>query len=395
MDVIFTAVKVIMAGIILSGLGAYGYIAKYDKFDINPLATIYTIIVICTFCTVYVRDIIHQYVAGEFDINNVGKLYSNMNIIAGVVSFGVHIIFVRRHIVFINFARPHLYKLLDFLDDNDGRIERGVLKVGIKIFISPTLLEIVLILRSLHFEPDKSLGWTIYTMIPYLIRTVPATTVYGMTLLCAGFIEVMNLRVKKIVDEVNRMSTHKEWLCKTSFHRMQRYCDLSDKIDRLNNVYNIIIDVSDELLNFSSIPWMNSMLCNVVGIMSGCFTQYMSIADSIFNGKEYDYYSVMTDSAFMFISLMEIHTQSGSCAATVDQIRQTGIILSQADTTQADVRLRESFEFFNLRILQRDYKIKPLGLFLVDWSLLHGVFATVTSFLLILIQADLSKRFLQ
>ncbi|KAH8288000.1 hypothetical protein KR054_008112 [Drosophila jambulina] len=63
------------------------------------------------------------------------------------------------------------------------------------------------------------------------------------------------------------------------------------------------------------------------------------------------------------------------------------------DLRHADCRYRQSVHAFTLLVTVTKFKIKPLGLYELDMQLISNVFSAVASFLIILVQADLSQRF--
>ncbi|XP_037819374.1 putative gustatory receptor 97a [Lucilia sericata] len=75
------------------------------------------------------------------------------------------------------------------------------------------------------------------------------------------------------------------------------------------------------------------------------------------------------------------------------KVKETGLILKRIRLDHADVRFRQSVEQFSFEILVIDFKIQPMRLLNIDLGLLHDVLSAVTSFLLILIQSDLTLRF--
>lgn len=75
------------------------------------------------------------------------------------------------------------------------------------------------------------------------------------------------------------------------------------------------------------------------------------------------------------------------------QTRKTGDLLQQIDLQNADVRFKQVVHSFWLHVSTINYKLVPLGLLELNTNLVNSVFSSVTGFLLILIQSDLTLRF--
>ncbi|TMW52248.1 hypothetical protein DOY81_002651, partial [Sarcophaga bullata] len=86
-------------------------------------------------------------------------------------------------------------------------------------------------------------------------------------------------------------------------------------------------------------------------------------------------------------------TSEGDTIVNANKIKETGIILRRIKLDHVDVRFRQSVEKFFYEILVINFKVQLLGLIEINLGLLHDVLSAVTSFLLILIQSDLTLRF--
>lgn len=179
----------------------------------------------------------------------------------------------------------------------------------------------------------------------------------------------------------------------TAYYRMQRFCSLADELDKLAGRYKVIYIHAGEYLTPMSLSMILSLICHLLGITVGFYSIYFSLADALIAGKSYDGLGALINSVFLTISLSEITMLAHLCNNLLVATRRSVLILQDINLGHADVRYRRSVHDFTLLVTVTKFKIKPLGLYELDMQLIVNIFSAVASFLLILVQADLSQRF--
>ncbi|XP_058452637.1 putative gustatory receptor 2a [Malaya genurostris] len=74
------------------------------------------------------------------------------------------------------------------------------------------------------------------------------------------------------------------------------------------------------------------------------------------------------------------------CAQFKRRAEETGIIINDFFLDDVDVRAELSIETFSLEMLHHNYSIEISGLFSVDYTLIYSVAATMTQYLVIMVQ---------
>uniref|UniRef100_A0A182NQX3 Gustatory receptor n=1 Tax=Anopheles dirus TaxID=7168 RepID=A0A182NQX3_9DIPT len=70
---------------------------------------------------------------------------------------------------------------------------------------------------------------------------------------------------------------------------------------------------------------------------------------------------------------------------------KTGVLLNEFLPTDPNVRVERCIESFTIELLHQDFKISNCGLYNVDYTLMFSMIATITSYLIMLVQFQLAE----
>ncbi|XP_054732730.1 putative gustatory receptor 94a [Anastrepha obliqua] len=381
----------VIVNLMIFGLSAHSISPRGRRFHTSYIWTAYSITITLLFTMSYGRSVFEDYLTNKFDLKNAAKLHSYMNITASLVNYLTALILSRVFVRFLN-SVP-LFEIMQFFDVSPKMVMLSIRLVVLKAILIPIMHEVTLILQQIHNDPDKNIAWTLYTLLPMLIAQMFPNLYFGTLVICKMLVTVLNEHLNEIVNEVNWMQSALQIPLHKPYYRMQRFCTLADRLDLLAQKYNIICEKTTKYLQLLSAPLLCSLLCNLCGITAGCFSQYLSIADTLVNNEPYDYFKAITNAIFLAICVIEVLLQGHICDDNRLMVQETGLILQRINLTHADIRFKQSVEHFSLLVLAIDYKIQPLGLLEINISIVQDVLSAVASFLLIFIQSDLTLRF--
>ncbi|XP_023296333.1 putative gustatory receptor 94a [Lucilia cuprina] len=368
------------------------YSWRTKKFYINYFLVAWCITIIILFTLIYIRRLYNEVVSEELDLKNAVTLYYYMNIFGAATNFLSQLWNTKAAAHFFNTVK--LFETLKYFDVDVEVIHSSLLLVTLKIIIFPIIIEITLILRQLRNDyEERSLLWTIYTLYPLVIANIIPNCLFGIFVVCRQLTMSLNRHLKELEKEANFLQNMDQILLHKPFYRMQKFCNLADKLDELAEKYSLICAQTLLYMSMCSTPLLASLLCNLFGITAGFFRQYYALADTLINEESYDVFNAITNGVFLIISFLEIALHSLVADQSIEAVKETGLILKRIRLDHADVRFRQSVEKFSFEILVIDFKIQPMRLLNIDLGLLHDVLSAVTSFLLILIQSDLTLRF--
>ncbi|XP_069961673.1 putative gustatory receptor 94a isoform X2 [Bactrocera oleae] len=384
-------VGIIFGNLMLFGFSAHGISLSKGRFYHSYIIAMYALAIAITFTVSYGQSMLNDWQNDEFDLENVTKLYSYMNIISVIINYLTALILSKTFVRFFNTVA--LFDTLKFFEVSARTVMVSVRLVILKALLIPVIYEVTLLLQQIRNEPDKHLLWTLYTVLPLILAQMFPNIFFSALVISKVLVETLNERLCEIVNEVNCMQSTLQMSLHKPYYRMQRFCDLADRLDLLAQKYDIICRQMTKYLQLLSAPLICSLLCNLCGITVGCFRQYLAIAETLVNNEPYDVFQASTNAVFLAISVIEVMLQAQISDNNVVKVQETGLILQRINLTHADLRFKQSVEAFSLLVLVTKYKIQPLGLMEINISLIQDVLSAVTSFLLIFVQSDLTLRF--
>uniref|UniRef100_W8BZD0 Gustatory receptor n=1 Tax=Ceratitis capitata TaxID=7213 RepID=W8BZD0_CERCA len=378
--------------LMLFGFLAHSVSLRKGRFKDSHLMRLYSFAIATTFTMSYGRNMLIDLLKNRFNLENVIQLYSYMNIVAVIVNYLTALILSRTFVRFFN--RVALYETIKFFDVNAKTLIVSVRLVLLKGLLIPVIYEVTLILQQIRNAPDKHLLWTFHTLLPMILSQMFPNLFFSALVICKTLMVSLNERLMEIVNEVNCLQNILQMSLQKPYYRMQRFCELADRLDLLAQKYDIICKQTTVYLHLLSAPLICSLLCNLCGITAGCFTQYLAIAETLVNNEPYDAFNALTNAVFLVISIVEVLLQGHICddnrlkvnvlmynkilnqfsVYNVQlQVQETGLILQRMNLTHADLRFKESVEAFSLLVLVTEYKIQPLGLLEINISLVQDV----------------------
>uniref|UniRef100_A0A182NQX2 Gustatory receptor n=1 Tax=Anopheles dirus TaxID=7168 RepID=A0A182NQX2_9DIPT len=75
----------------------------------------------------------------------------------------------------------------------------------------------------------------------------------------------------------------------------------------------------------------------------------------------------------------------------ISEAEKTGVLLNEFLPTDPNVRVERCIESFTIELLHQDFKISNCGLYNVDYTLMFSMIATITSYLIMLVQFQLAE----
>ncbi|XP_022234610.2 putative gustatory receptor 94a [Drosophila obscura] len=376
---------------------AFGLLAnRYDerhreRFKLSKAYLAYAMLWTIAFAGIYGHQIYQDYVQGQLNLRDAVSLYGYMNIIVAVINYVTQML--KHDAVAKNMSQVPLFETLKMFHLDNTSLLRSIAMAMVKSVGFPLILETALILQQRRLQPDLSLIWTVYRLMPLFISNLLNNCYFGAMIVVKEILKALNERLESQRQLVNLMQREDQLKLNTAFYRMQRFCSLADELDILADRYMVIYVHSDKYLSLMSLSIILSLICHLLGITVGFYSQYYAMADTFIGGKPYDGLGALINLVFLLISFTEITMLAHLCNNLLVATRRTAVILQEMNLQHADCRYRQAVHSFTLLVTVSKFQIKPMGLYALDMQLIINVFSAVSSFLLILVQADLSHRF--
>ncbi|XP_030371560.1 putative gustatory receptor 94a, partial [Scaptodrosophila lebanonensis] len=360
------------------------------RFVFSRIYLAYTMVITIAFTITYTHQMYEDYRSSQLDLRDAVKLYSYMNITVTIINFVTQMFKVKQ--VARLMSQVPLFDTLREFSVGDTLL-RSVVTSIVKVIGFPFIIGITMFLQQQRYEPELSGMWSVHKLFPMIVSNLLNNSFYGVMIIVKAILKTLNIRLMRHVRLVECMQKEEKLKLHTIYYSMQKYCTWADEIDALSIKYRIICIHATNYTALVSLSMVLSLLCHLLGITVGFFNQYSALADTFIDGQSYDAFSALTNCVFLIISILEITLLAQLANDILVETQQTGIILQNLSLQRVDWRFRQAVDTFSLQVISIKHKIVLLGLFELNATLITDVMATVASFLLILIQTDLSHRF--
>ncbi|XP_030370416.1 putative gustatory receptor 97a [Scaptodrosophila lebanonensis] len=375
----------------LYGLFLCRFKNRREKFVFSKPVAIYCVVVASAFAAFYVRNIYENYINGLLKMRDTVLLYLDMNVGLCLINYVTQWAMTWEVTAFQK-TIPIIETLNSFNMDM-ASIWRIFIVSAIKMWGFPVVVGVVLILQQGRSSLTFSVMRASQTLFPLIVGNQLNNSFFGSVVVAKVVLTACNKELRKVLLEVNMMQTPLQMRLNKPYYRMKRFCELADYLDDLALRYTIAITRSMDYLRLTALSLICSLLINLVGFTVGFFNQYQAIADHFINGKPYDLIYEFTHFVFLLVPFLEIALLARVSNSVVEDTLETGNLLQRFDLQYADVRFRQVVETFWLQQRTIKYKLLPLGVIELNVGLVTKMMSAVTSFLLILIQTDLTLKF--
>lgn len=310
---IFIAIFTSFTFVVILGIANYGYSFKRKKFVHSLPVFIYAIAVATLFSIYYLPQIYNEIINFE-DERDISKIYPVLNILSAEVSFMVLFYYHSKIIVFLNKAQIEFILMKEYVQSKVNVLRLSVF--GVRALGFPLILCATTTIKHLLYNPLEGesavnrLKQGYLSIIPYIIRSSSSTLIYGILMFTSFYMKSLIADVQSITKEVNLLNFHRDFRIYKPFHKMQRFCEMSDRLDEILGIYSRIMSITQEYVRFIQIPWIASLGCNTFGVTYGIFAQYTYIVNTTFDGNDYDIVSAFSGAIFILVSAIDIFLQA-------------------------------------------------------------------------------------
>lgn len=146
-----------------------------------------------------------------------------------------------------------------------------------------SVLTVIVAIQKLHLitNPTSNIFSYLYIFIalPYWTISVPANIFFGAVLLGYFVLIELNKVLQNIIESAIDINMSDSKRC----HQMQRYCELSDKLDNLTVIYFEFCTLLRNINNFFSYPLLSYLTYRTISIIYQAFFVYIYFSITINN----------------------------------------------------------------------------------------------------------------
>ncbi|KAH8417828.1 hypothetical protein KR222_006714, partial [Zaprionus bogoriensis] len=375
----------------LYGLLPCRYSFRRRRFIISEALTVYCFVAATGFGVCYVSLIWREYLGGRIDPRDAIKMYSYTNALVVLLNYVTQWAIMRQILQFLNDVP--LFRTINYFSISLGAAGNAVLLALVKMLAFPLLMQVTLVLYQRVKQPELSWIHTSATMIPIVMSNQINNCFFSCMVIARLLLLQVNERLHDILAEVNRLQTPGEMLLQKPYYRMQRFCELADRLDELASMYTLVTSYCRGYLLITSFSLVMSLAVNLFSTTLGCYTQYQAFADYIMTEESYDVARALANFVFLAVPFFEIILLARVSEQVISEAKDAGNLLQRISLQHADIRFKQVVDAFWLQVCTIKFKLMPMGLLELDGMMVNKMYSTVAGFLLFLIQNDLTLRF--
>lgn len=317
-QVVLISVVILIAQNIVYGIFPCRFQFKRKKFVFClPLAG-YGLIVATLFGAYYGHHVWQAYTEKQINLRDPIQIYSYMFACAAVFNYVTQWAMVPDILRFQNSL--DLFKTMEYFRLTLGVMARSTVLAGVKMFGCPLVMQLTLIIYQKYTHPELSWIRSSHIMLPIYLGNQLNNCFFGGIVVTRCVLIEINKRLREILLEVNRLQTPLELLLHKPYYRMQRFCDLADRLDELTSKYALSTAYSMEYLDLTAFSLVTNMAICLTSTTLGIYTQYQAVADYLMLDIPYDIYQALAHFVFLVIPMADIYLLARVCQQVIDEV---------------------------------------------------------------------------
>ncbi|XP_055632527.1 putative gustatory receptor 28b [Toxorhynchites rutilus septentrionalis] len=285
-------------------------------------------------------------------------------------------------------------KLYRALVDEPCLLDRRLLKMFLHKII---IVDLVLFAATFSMFLPETRNMPFPMVVAWLLNgayTIPlmivCNTFQGMALVASTLYRNVNRRVTKVNERLSQLDVnHSHW--KQNQDEKTKICKTLDKeINSLCQWHRTINETVQRLTDVLAGPMIFIMLFQFIVSIAEIYYNYIMLIEAVQFHQEPAYFELAGAIFFILLCTTQVYYTVAFCAQMAKRAEKTGVLLNEFFQSDIDERVELSIELFSLEMLHHNYKIEVYGLCTIDFTLIYSIVATMTTYLIVLIQFELA-----
>uniref|UniRef100_A0A182RD94 Gustatory receptor n=1 Tax=Anopheles funestus TaxID=62324 RepID=A0A182RD94_ANOFN len=198
----------------------------------------------------------------------------------------------------------------------------------------------------------------------------------------------INSQLDRTVRRILCFETDGYYWSRRKVLQQQICCDASDTIDRLCSLHQELTDIIQTLFSIFQITVLLINLNQFIVIISRIYFVYITRAQT--ESDFISYHRLSNSILYTCFEAIQCFLLALGSSVITKEARRAGNILNLFINAPLDIRAERSIETFGVAILGTDFRIKVAGLYVLDLVFLFSLASTISTYLIVLIQFQLS-----
>lgn len=193
----------------------------------------------------------------------------------------------------------HINEIILLDDDRNGQKE--IIIYSIIVCVTNIIYEIPLFV--IHYYDQKNVIFGIYFILPIIVTSLLSDYYCGGILLAAFYLKKLNQKLVKTINEIGHLISRKN----KNHKFMQQFCDLSDKLDKLQMLHKQICCMTMEFNRLWSMTMLIYIIWRVFAMIMELYYIFIVVKLSINASNQYDLVE-MNNGMAMFLIISCIYS---------------------------------------------------------------------------------------
>ncbi|XP_055543746.1 putative gustatory receptor 28b [Wyeomyia smithii] len=126
--------------------------------------------------------------------------------------------------------------------------------------------------------------------------------------------------------------------------------------------------------------------------IAGIFYTYTSLVMDIRDNVKLSFIKYCHSFGVSFFQALQFYYIVSGSALLTKRAEKTGVVVNRFFKTDIDERTERTINMFSMGLLHQTYSVENFGMFKVDFTLMYSMVGTITSYLIIMVQFQLSNQ---
>ncbi|KAL1375476.1 hypothetical protein pipiens_004655 [Culex pipiens pipiens] len=262
------------------------------------------------------------------------------------------------------------------------------------VFVAAQVSNVCLCTMYLTSYLFRAINWQIRVITRSLCDCDVEVLSNGYVAICyliAHLYRQINLQIADLVQKLcNFGSDHSHWSLKSTKQK-QLFRQIATELDRLAYLHRDVTTVVQWFVKIFDFSLLVMIVWDFFIVMFAIFYTYTSLVQDIRDNVRPPWSKYGQSCSVAIFQAFQFYYIVSASALVTRRAEKTGLVLNRFFRAEVTERVEKAIEMFTIELLHQPYSIENCGMFKVDFTLMYSMVATITSYLIIMIQFQLSE----
>ncbi|XP_055605854.1 putative gustatory receptor 28b [Uranotaenia lowii] len=377
----------------LYGMFPLQFNPRVNRFQNSPIAVCWSI----TLLVVYGTGMLYIYIDLSFTITHTG---SSLNNVFMRLQFMLNYIFYVVTITMAIWNRNRLKDLLNVLlflaevinKRNKVQTDSKLLQTYLKKLIFDSTLKLMI---CTTFYMNNTVVWGKYMSslnFTFMWSFALFTDEFvGLCLFVAHLYRMINLQISSAVQQLCDFDEDQSYW-DTHQAKKHRICmKVASELDRLAHLHRDVTTVSKEIVKLVDSSLLLVIMWYFLIIIFGIFYTYTTLVTDLRSNVSPTLSTYTSASGCAVFEAFQFYCLVSAAGLLTKRAEKTGLVLNKFFKADVEERVDRTINMFSMELLHDTYSIENFGMFKVDFTLIYSMVATITNYLILMVQFQLTE----